>query len=245
MKKYGLIGKTLRHSWSPQWFNGMFARCGIADAEYNLYEMESPGDLHRWVEECGIAGFNVTIPFKESVVPQMDRCDAAVQAIGAVNCVECRDGLLIGHNTDAPAFGQTLEPLLRPWHTSALVLGTGGAAKAVGHALHVLGIECTFVSRNPEQHPGAVSYHTAMQEVDSRLLIVNATPVGMFPDIDSSPWPWPQLLSSRHLCYDLVYNPSPTLFLQQAASAGAATLGGLAMLHRQAELSWQIWKQKS
>lgn len=241
MKKYGLIGRSLTHSWSPQWFRAMFVRCGVDDAEYNLYEMESPDDLHRWARERGMAGFNVTIPFKESVVKQMDFCSETVQAIGAVNCVECRKGLLIGHNTDAPAFGQTLAPHLRPWHTSALVLGTGGASKAVCHALRSMGIDPVRVSRHPENHPGAIAYSQAMHQASSRLLLVNATPVGMFPHADATPWPWPQKLSSRHLCYDLVYNPSPTLFLQQAALAGASILDGLAMLHRQAELSWQIW----
>ena len=117
MKKYGLIGKSLAHSWSPAWFADKFEREGITDAEYRLYEMDTVEHLRQWVEENGIDGFNVTIPFKEQVLPFLDRVDDVARRVGAVNCVEVRQGVLVGHNTDAPAFAETLSPLLRPWHT--------------------------------------------------------------------------------------------------------------------------------
>ena len=241
MKKYGLIGKSLSHSWSPKWFAEKFTRQGIHDAEYRLYEMDSVENLRQWAVANNIEGFNVTIPFKEQVVGSMDQLDPEATAIGAVNCVECRDGMLIGHNTDAPAFAKTLSPLLSPAHTHALVLGTGGASKAVGYSLSRLGIAYTLVSRYPSCHLGAVSYQQAEQLSKTHLIIVNTTPVGMFPNIGQNPWPYPQALSPRHLCYDLVYNPAPTAFLIMAAEAGAQVFDGLAMLHTQAELSWQWW----
>lgn len=243
MKKYGLIGKSLAHSWSPAWFADKFEREGITDAEYRLYEMDTVEHLRQWVEENGIDGFNVTIPFKEQVLPFLDRVDDVARRVGAVNCVEVRQGVLVGHNTDAPAFAETLSPLLRTWHTHALVLGTGGASRAVSYVLEGMGIDFLLVSRNPAGRNGVISYQQAEQAISSRLLLVNTTPVGMYPHIGQTPWPNAGALSPRHLCYDLIYNPAPTCFLRQAAQAGAAVCDGRAMLHRQAELSWQFWNQ--
>ena len=244
MKQYGLIGKTLSHSWSQRWFEDMFEREGITYARYRLYEMSDLANLREWVADNDIRGFNVTIPYKQAVIPHLDRLDEAAQTIGAVNCVEVTDGQLIGHNTDAPAFLDTFRPLLQPHHTAALLLGTGGASKSVGYALRQLGIDYQLVSRTPEQHANAVSYSDAAHLAANHLLIINATPVGTFPNVDDTPWPHPHLLGCRHLCYDLVYNPSPTRFLREAATAGAQTIGGLPMLERQALLSWTLWENK-
>ena len=243
MKRYGLIGKTLRHSWSQQWFSSMFAREGITNAEYTLYELPSVDGLKQWMLQKGINGLNVTIPYKEAVLPLLDRLDSEAQSIGAVNCIKVVDGQLEGYNTDAPAFAHSLQPLLQSWHSRALVLGTGGASKAVTHALLGLGIDCTLVSRHPELHPGAVSYTQAESLAAQCLLIVNTTPAGMFPLTDASPWTHFEVITTRHLCYDLIYNPSETLFMQQAKARGAQTIGGLDMLHRQAALSWDIWQK--
>ena len=242
MKRYGLIGEKLSHSQSPQWFGELFRREGITDASYRLYEMDSVVNLRRWVFEDDISGFNVTIPYKETVVAHLDALDEAARAIGAVNCVVRQGNRLVGYNTDASAFAETLAPLLRPWHRQALVLGTGGAAKAVAYALQGMDIGCTLVSRSPGSHPGTVSYMQAASMAATHLLIVNATPVGMFPHTAQNPWTEKSALGPRHLCYDLIYNPSPTLFLRQAAEQGAATVNGTAMLHRQAELSWGLWQ---
>ncbi len=241
MKQYGLIGEKLAHSWSQQWFEAMFRRVGITDASYCLYEMQSVAALRHWVVENHICGFNVTIPYKQAVIPHLDRLDSAAQAIGAVNCVAICNGQLIGHNTDAPAFLETLQPLLQPHHRAALILGTGGAAKAVGYALRQLGIDYRLVSRTPQRHPQALSYDAAALLVDTHHLIINATPVGMYPHTGDTPWPYCHLLNRLHLCYDLTYNPSPTRFLREAAANGAHTVGGLAMLERQAQLSWKLW----
>jgi shikimate dehydrogenase len=242
MKKYGLIGKKLGHSWSKKWFDDMFQSQGI-QAQYCLYELPSLQGLRQWVATENLSGFNVTIPYKVEILPLLDLIDPAAQSIGAVNCVEVTGGLLIGHNTDAPAFAQTLSPLLAPWHTRALILGTGGASKAVAHALRQLGIEHTLVSRTPLAHPHTIGYSLALHEAAETYLIVNCTPVGMYPRCDASPWPSTPHLGHKHLCYDLIYNPAQTLFLQQAQQCHAAIQGGLDMLHRQAQLSWEIWEQ--
>ncbi len=244
MKKYGLIGKKLGHSWSKRWFEEMFAREGIADAEYRLYEMTSVDHLRLWASQEKVLGFNVTIPYKQDVIPLLDAMDEVAATIGAVNCVEVREGQLIGHNTDAPAFTQTLQPLLRPWHTHALILGTGGASKAVSYALGELGIAYCFVSRRPQDHPNSISYAQAVSRAAESCLIINCTPVGMSPHVDASPWPDAYCLNDKHLCYDLIYNPIQTRFLQEAESRGAATTNGLAMLERQAQLSWQFWNRR-
>lgn len=243
MKKYGLIGRKLSHSWSARWFADMFEREGIADAEYRLYEMEDVDGVRQWAQQCGINGFNVTIPFKEQIIDRLDSLDPEAGAIQAVNCVECNNGQLVGHNTDTHAFARTLVPLLQPWHTRALVLGSGGAAKAVVYALQRLGLEALVVSRQAGRQPFAVSYDRARELAASYLIIVNCTPVGMAPLQQQSAWPWLRQLTSRHLCYDLVYNPSPTAFLSEAARAGATTCDGRAMLYTQAELSWRIWEK--
>lgn len=242
MKQYGLIGRKLSHSWSQRWFEERWNREGVTDSSYRLYEMDSVDNLRRWVEDNDISGFNVTIPYKEAVMDYLDDIDSAARSIGAVNCVARQGNRLVGYNTDAPAFAETLAPLLQPWHREALVLGTGGAAKAVAYALHRLGIGCTMVSRFPDHHAGTVSYVQAVALVSTHLLIINATPVGMHPDVGETPWPDCSGIGQRHLCYDLIYNPSPTLFLRNAAERGATVSDGTAMLRRQAELSWEIWQ---
>lgn len=244
MKRYGLIGKKLSHSWSQRWFEAMFEREGILDTEYKAYELPTTNNLRRWVSDYHIDGFNVTIPYKEAVIPHLDRLDDEATAIGAVNCVEVHNGLLIGHNTDAPAFLTTLESKLSSRHKAALVLGTGGASKAVCYALQRAGIEYQLVSRTPSVHPGAIGYGQAGLLAKSYQIIINATPIGMYPNVDDTPWPYVHLLDENHLCYDLIYNPSPTRFLREAAARGAIAIGGLAMLERQAELSWTIWAKR-
>lgn len=241
MKKYGLIGKTLGHSWSKQWFDKMFAEQGLTDCEFNLYELPNLDNFRQWVEREGLLGFSVTIPYKELVISHLDHLDPEASAIGAVNCIELRQGRLIGHNTDTPAFAHTLQPLLQPWHTSALILGTGGASKAVAWALQQLGIEYLRVSRTPDPSNRIISYPEAVAQARHRFLIVNTTPLGMFPNVAQTPWPDLHTLGGRHLCYDLVYNPEDTRFMLDSELRGAQTFNGLPMLHKQAQLAWDIW----
>lgn len=245
MKKYGLIGKKLGHSWSKKWFDEMFAHEDIHDAEYQLYEMPSVERLPQLVASEGIVGFNVTIPYKEEIIPLLDHLDEVAEAIGAVNCVEVLGNRMIGHNTDAPAFAKTLQPLLKPWHSRALILGTGGASKAVAYVLRQLNINYIFVSRSPQEHSHAISYAEALKQTANTYLIINCTPAGMYSNTENSPWPTTPTLSDKHLCYDLIYNPLKTQFLQTAESHGATVANGLPMLQQQALLSWHIWQNSS
>lgn len=245
MRRYALIGRRLGHSWSQRWFEALFERLGLDDHTYSLHETESLDSIRQWIEREDIAGFNVTIPYKEAIVPLLDGLDAEAEAIGAVNCVSVEHGRLVGHNTDAPAFGQTLSEAGLP-EGSIFVLGTGGAAHAVGHALDLLGKKWLPVSRHPEAHRRAIGYGDLTPAMlEEAALVVNATPVGMHPDSDRSPLDLSGVHRMRGLVYDLVYNPSPTLLLRQATARGARTADGLAMLHRQAELSWAIWRGKN
>lgn len=245
MKNYALIGRHLGHSFSQRWFETLFAQLGLSGYTYRLAEMPDLDGLRQWVADNRISGFNVTVPYKQSVMSLLDAVDATAAAVGAVNCVTVEDGRLVGHNTDCQAFRETFREALPVPHTAlqgeVLVLGTGGAARAVAYALGELGIKYLFVSRHPDQHRNAISYDEAADRLQAQeaTVIVNATPVGMFPDSETSPWPRTDLLANAVLVYDLVYNPSPTLLMRQAAASGVPAVDGLAMLHRQTELSWQ------
>ncbi len=242
--RYALIGRQLSHSFSQTYFSEKFASERLNDYSYDLLETEDLSDLRKVVEEQKLDGFNVTIPYKVEILPLLDEIDAIAQKIGAVNTVKvsnhCGHIYLKGYNTDAPAFAETLRPLLKPHHRSALILGTGGAAQAVAFGLEQLGIDHLFVSRNPHSIKH-IDYSTAYTEAAEHTIIINATPVGMFPNCSTSPWERPDLMTPQHICYDLVYNPSPTRFMQEAAQRGATVQDGLPMLHRQADLAFSLW----
>ncbi|MBD5342675.1 MAG: shikimate dehydrogenase [Bacteroides sp.] len=246
MDLYGLIGFPLGHSFSARFFNEKFSREGI-DASYRNFELEDIGQLMELLAEIPeLKGLNVTIPYKEQILPYLTRTSADAAAIGAVNTVKIshdEEGnvtALEGFNTDAPAFARTLAPLLPLEAVSALVLGTGGASKAVSHALSALGISHQFVSRTPEE--GELSYDELTAEImAAHRLIINTTPLGMSPKTDACP-PIPyEFLSSDHICYELIYNPETTLFMAKSAQEGATVKNGLDMLHLQALLAWKIW----
>ena len=245
--RFGLIGRRLGHSYSQEYFTRKFSDLGLGDYSYELFELPSVEGLKEWAMREGLSGFNVTVPYKLAVIPQLDALDEVAAAVGAVNCVTMEQGWLIGHNTDAPAFQQTLEGEI---FDCAFIMGTGGAARAVAYALGQMGVEYKFVSRHP-QGVNILSYEQLVEEtrqaasLQSEILIINATPVGMFPDIDRTPFD----LTAFHfplptfLFYDLIYNPSPTLLLRQAAALGASTKDGFEMLHLQADLSWQFYNK--
>ena len=251
MRKFALIGRKLGHSYSQRWFEELFAREGLKDHSYQLVEMPSLEGLREWVQKEGIGGFNVTVPYKQEVIAYLDELDGTAAAIGAVNCVTVEKSefgiqnsefKLVGHNTDAPAFLQTIQNSEFRIQNS-FILGTGGAARAVAYALGQLGIPYTFVSRQPEKHENTIGYPQLFtSHLSPFTLIVNATPVGMYPDVDATPLDLNNFQSSIVNCqfvYDLIYNPSPTRLLREAAARGAQTKDGLEMLHRQAELSWE------
>lgn len=238
MAQYGLIGYPLSHSFSPAYFNNKFATENI-DALYDAYAMPSVEDLRTLLKEHPqLKGLNVTIPYKEQVLPLLHDIDTAARDIGAVNCIDIRDGKLIGYNTDYIGFAESLQPLLQVQHTHALVLGTGGAAKAVIYALKQIGIEYKIVSRTGRD----MQYADVDQEIlDKYKLIINTTPLGMYPKTDTAPEIPYQHLGKEHLLYDLVYNPEETLFLQKAKQQEASIKNGYEMLILQAEAAWQIW----
>lgn len=245
----GLIGKPLGHSFSASYFNEKFKREHL-DGRYSLFPLDSIKELTRLVNDHSrLTGLNVTIPYKQQVLEWIDEVSEDVSHIGAVNTIVVkRDKLgnarLVGHNTDWIGFKESVEPLLHSEITKALILGTGGASKAVFYALRRLGIEGTFVSRFPEKASliNAISYSDISKEIlETHPLVVNTTPVGMFPDMDSCP-PIPyNLLSSSNVCYDLIYNPEQTMFMKLASAHNAIVKNGLEMLHLQAEAAWKIW----
>lgn len=241
MRKFGLIGKSLGHSFSPDFFEAKFAKEGITDSTYSLCELENIEEFEALKSE-GYSGWNVTIPYKESIIPYLDECHPDARAIGAVNTIVYRDGKYIGYNTDHIGFERSLLPFLEPTDQKALILGTGGASKAVAYALKRRGIQYAFVSRTPEA--GQLSYDQLTSSVLPYVqMIINTTPVGMSPKSDAHP-PLPfELIESTHFLVDLIYNPSETIFLQVGKAHGSRTLNGLNMLHHQAEESWKIWNE--
>lgn len=242
MITYALIGEPLGHSFSQRYFTQRFASLHLANHRYLLAPILSLDGLRQRAADEQWRGFNVTIPYKQAILPLLDSISPEAQAIGAVNCVKINaQGQWIGYNTDAPAFRDTLFPLLKEHHREALLFGTGGASKAVAYVLQQMGIDYLQVSRQPKG-PHQIAYSEVPQWVDTHLLLINATPLGTVGSFEGlSPLPSSLSLSERHLCYDLVYNPTPTPFLAQAARQGASVQGGLPMLYRQADLSWELW----
>lgn len=244
---FGLVGFPLGHSFSAQYFAEKFRNSGI-NAEYRNFAINDicilPSIINRNSDLCGL---NVTIPYKQQIIPYLDFLDDTARQIGAVNVVCIRhnaDGTthLIGKNADVVGFTDSLRPLLKPIHTKALVLGTGGASKAVTFGLKSMGIGALLVSRTARQ--GVITYNELTPALLNECkLIVNATPVGMFPATDACPDIPYRLLTPNHLLYDLVYNPEETLFLQRGREYGATVKNGLEMLHLQAEASWRFWNE--
>jgi shikimate dehydrogenase len=241
MRRYGLIGYPLTHSFSQRYFTEKFQREGIMGCSYSTFSLPSIGELPGILAEPGLCGLNVTIPYKEQVLPFLGAKSPVVEAIGACNCIRIEDGVLTGHNTDVVGFEISLLKKLSGHHRQALILGTGGASKAVEYVLRKLGIGYQLVTRTPSG-PGMIGY----AEVDGLLLethtlIINTTPLGMHPHVEESP-PLPyEALTSRHYLFDLIYNPVRTLFLQKGEERGAVVENGWEMLILQAEESWRIW----
>jgi len=240
MDKYGLIGFPLGHSFSRGFFTEKFAREGI-DAEYVNFEIPDASMLLDVIRDNPeLRGLNVTLPHKQAVIPLLDELSDEAKEIGAVNVIRVRDGKLKGFNSDIIGFTESIKPLLQPWHKKALVLGTGGASKAICIGLKRLGIEWTYVSRTPRE--GMLTYSDLTAEVMQQyMVIVNCSPVGMFPKTGEAPNIPYELLTPKHLLYDLVYNPEETLFMQKGRAQDAIVKNGLEMLHLQAIASWEFW----
>lgn len=243
-KKFGLIGATVSHSFSKSYFDEKFFREGLRDYHYDLYSLSTIDELKKLLEENPeLCGLNVTIPYKEQVIPYLTDIDAAAKKIGAVNVIKIQNGKLKGYNTDSDAFFETIEKWFSPTPDSkALILGTGGSSKAVQQALDKLGVAFKLVSR--EKSKGNYTYEDLEKDasiVTESHLIINTTPLGMSPNTNAFPPINYEQLHAHHFVYDLIYNPARTQFLQKAEMRGAIIRNGLEMLQIQAEKAWAIW----
>ena len=243
-KIVGLLGKNIEHSFSKKYFTDKFAAKGITDFEYKNFPMDSLEDFKSfWEQNPEVLGLNVTIPYKKTVIPFLAKLNKHAKSIGAVNVIKKRsDGTLKGYNTDYYGFLQALLPLLEPHHKKALVLGTGGASKAVQYALKELQLDCKVVSRTPKKNQ--LGYDDLNKSLfKEHLIIINCTPLGTSPNTQEFP-PIPyKHFSPNHIAFDLIYNPTETLFLSKAKARGASIKNGYEMLLLQADASWKIWKK--
>lgn len=236
MRTFGLIGKTLSHTFSERYFNEKFDKKDINDAEYKNFELKSIADFPRFIADNKLSGLNVTIPYKESIIPFLDDLTDNAKNIGAVNTIQFIDGKTIGHNTDWIGFSKSIKPLLRDKKT-ALILGNGGGAKAIKFALDKLNIKHKTVSRNTAFDYSDVTTKT----IDYYSIIINTTPLGTHPKIHEFPKINYTELNSKNLLFDLIYNPNESRFLQYGKTKGSEIKNGLEMLQIQAEESWNIW----
>jgi len=241
MKRYGLIGYPLTHSLSQQYFTDKFSQEGINDCIYERFSIPSIDDLHTILDtHKDLCGFNITIPYKKEVLAFLTERSKAVEEVGACNCVKIEGQNLIGYNTDVIGFENSLIPFLKPTHNQALVLGTGGAALAIVYVLQKLGIAYKYVSRTAAE--GQFSYNELDASVmELHTLIINTTPLGMFPNIEACPNIPYQLLTPDHHLFDLTYNPAESTFLAKGKQMGATIQNGQQMFVEQAEQSWRIW----
>ena len=253
MRQFGLIGYPLSHSFSKKYFTEKFKRESI-DAAYELYPIREVSEITGLLKaNPNLCGLNVTIPHKETILPYLNELDETAKAVGAVNCIKInssdsrlktQDLRLTGYNTDVFGFRQSIKPFLESHHEKALILGTGGGSKAVAYVLKEIGIECFFVSREKNEKANYLTYEEVNEHViNACKLIVNTTPLGMYPNENKFPNIPYQHLSTEHFLYDLVYNPAETEFLKLGKVQGAKTMNGLSMLHLQAEKAWEIWNQ--
>lgn len=242
MKLFGLIGHPLTHSFSKKYFTEKFVKENITDCEFLLFDIPNIKEFRNVLEQNpNLKGLSVTIPYKEVVMEYLDEIDETAKKIGAVNTIKIENNNLIGYNTDYFGFKQSLKPFLEISQERALILGTGGASKAVFYALNSLNIKCLFVSRNPK-NDNEISYEDVNEYIiRNHQIIVNTTPIGTFPNINEKPTINYNELTSKHLLYDLVYNPSETQFLKEGKQRRAMVLNGLQMLQLQAEKAWEIW----
>jgi len=243
MRTFGIIGYPLSHSFSQKYFTEKFKKENIADCEYKVFPIEKITEFPAVItNNSTLCGLSVTIPHKQNIIQYLNDMDPAAKEIGAVNCVRVSQGSstakLTGYNTDVYGFEQSLKPLLKPQHSKALILGTGGAAKAVAYILDKLNIKFRSVSRTQMD----LMYSDLNKSIlEEHTLIINASPVGMYPNVNSSPDIPYEFLTKNHLLYDLIYNPEESLFLKRGKEKRAQVKNGLEMLHLQAEKAWEIW----
>ena len=240
MRQFGLIGYPLSHSFSQGFFKEKFQKEAILDAQYNNYPIPNIEAFKALWEDANLQGLNITIPYKKDVIPFLLHPSEVVKSILACNCIRKFNGELYGYNTDVIGFEKSLLPYLKSHHTSALILGTGGAAAAVEWVMQKLNIQYQFVSRSSKEN--CIAYDALTNDIiKANTLLINTSPVGMYPNVNEAPAiPYGGITPQHHL-YDLIYNPGETLFLTKGKQQGASIQNGLEMLHIQAEESWKIW----
>ncbi len=239
MNHFGLIGRNIQYSFSGEYFAEKFQSENIQDSVYDIFDLNEIKEVEKLFQVKNLKGFNVTIPYKEQIIPFLDELDTDAQKIGAVNCVKIQNDRKIGYNTDAYGFEESFKPLLNFNHKNALILGDGGAAKAVKFVLGKLNIPYQIVTRK-----GGLTYSDLNSEIIlNHQIIINCTPAGTFPDTEKSPEIPFEFINENHLFYDLIYNPQKTKFMKLAEEKGAKIKGGYEMLVLQAEKSWEIWNQ--
>ena len=245
MRKFGLLGKDISYSFSKSYFKQKFEEESITDAIYQNFDIEDISAFPHIIKDNDhISGINVTIPYKQSVIPFLDKLHKKAKKIGAVNTIKItKKGKLIGYNTDCYGFQKSLKPYLKLHHKKALILGTGGASKAIAYTLKTLGIKYTYVSRKASER--AISYTDLSNKIiENHQIIINCTPLGTSPKIDACPDIPYDAISDKHILFDLIYNPEETKFLSLGKQNNAIIINGLNMLKLQAEKSWSIWNSK-
>lgn len=243
---FGLIGKSLSHSFSKSYLEEKFIKEDKEGFQYSNFDLESLDNLLQIITDNHLSGLNVTKPYKESIIPFLNELDVTAKEIGAVNCIKItwnnNTPYLIGYNTDYYGFAQSIKPFLEPIHQRALILGTGGASKAIAYALKNVGVDFYYVTTGEKKSANYFHYAELNEYVlNAFKLIVNCTPLGMYPKTDACPEIPFQFITTEHLLYDLIYNPEETLFLQKGKAQNAVTMNGLNMLKLQADKAWEIW----
>lgn len=241
---FGLVGKNISYSFSRGYFSAKFEKLKLPNCSYENFDLNDISEFKTLTRKYpSLMGMNVTIPYKEAVIPYLTELDASARAIGAVNTIRIEKSGLKGYNTDAYGFQKSIEPFLKEHHKKALILGTGGASKAIAYVLKELKIDFSFVSRTGK-NKGYTYKQLNKQIIENHTLIINCSPVGTFPDIEAKPEIPYDFITNKHLLFDLIYNPKKTAFLSLGEERGAAILNGLNMLEWQAEKAWEIWNYK-
>lgn len=245
--QFGLIGKKLSHSFSKKYFEEKFVTLGLNSYSYNNFELENIKEFPSLIQaNPELSGLNVTVPYKEEVMSYLNEISEEAKIIGAVNCIKIMNGKTKGYNTDEFGFRFSIKPFLEPKHNRALIFGTGGSSKAVAYALKSIGVEYYFLTSSDTKKAPNTFFYSELNPVILKqfLLLVNCTPLGMFPNSNEAPAIPYEQITPDHLTYDLIYNPEETLFLRKCRKQGAITINGLSMLKLQAEKSWEIWNEK-
>lgn len=237
MRQFGLIGKNLNYSFSKDFFDQKFELENINNCSYNLFELENLDSFKNFIVNNKIEGLNITIPYKQEIIQFVDELSIEAKTINAVNCLKIANQKIIGHNTDYIGFSDSIKPLLKPVHKKALILGSGGASKAIAFAFTKMGVDYSIVSRKKE-----LNYECLNKDMlNDHKVIINCTPLGTSPIVDECPNIPYKYLTEQHLLYDLVYNPKESLFLKKGKQKKATTKNGFEMLKIQALKSWEIW----